>query len=31
MEVWLGFASTVMLVAMAGWYLWRVATWRPSR
>lgn len=31
MEAWLGVASTILLAAMAGWYLWRVATWRPSR
>ena len=31
MEAWLGFASTLLLVMMGGWYLWRVATWRPSR
>jgi len=31
MEVWLGLASTVLLAAMAAWYLWRVLTWRSSR
>lgn len=31
MEAWLGFASTLLLVAMSAWYLWRVATWRRSR
>lgn len=31
MESWLGLASTLLLVAMSAWYLWRVATWRPSR
>jgi len=31
MEAWLGVGSTILLVIMAGWYLWRVLTWRPSR
>lgn len=31
MEAWLGLASTLLLAAMGGWYLWRVFTWRPSR
>lgn len=31
MEAWLGLASTLLLVAMGGWYLWRVFTWKPSR
>lgn len=31
MEAWLGIASTGLLIAIAGWYLWRVLTWRPSR
>lgn len=30
METWLGVASTLLLVVLGGWYLWRVATWRPS-
>jgi len=31
MEVWLGLFSTLILIGMGGWYLWRVLTWRPSR
>ena len=31
MEAWLGLASTLLLIAMGGWYLWRVMTWKPSR
>ena len=31
MEAWLGLASSLLLIAMGGWYLWRVLTWRPSR
>ncbi|MBD3760318.1 DedA family protein [Sphingomonadaceae bacterium G21617-S1] len=29
MEAWLGLASTLLLMAMGGWYLWRVLTWKP--
>ena len=31
MEAWLGIASTLLLIALGGWYLWRVVTWKPSR
>ena len=31
MEAWLGLASSLLLIAIGGWYLWRVVTWRPSR
>jgi membrane protein DedA with SNARE-associated domain len=31
MEAWLGLASTLLLIALGGWYLWRVLTWRRSR
>lgn len=31
MEAWLGLASSLLLIAIGGWYLWRVLTWRPSR
>lgn len=31
MEAWLGVASSLLLIAIGGWYLWRVLTWRPSR
>jgi membrane protein DedA with SNARE-associated domain len=29
MESWLGLASTLLLIALGGWYLWRVLRWRP--
>ena len=31
MEAWLGVGSTILLITMGGWYLWRVMTWRPNR
>ncbi|MBO9379581.1 DedA family protein [Sphingomonas histidinilytica] len=31
MEAWLGIASTLLLVVLAAFYLWRVLTWKPSR
>jgi len=31
MEAWLGLASTLLLLALGGWYLWRVLTWKRSR
>ena len=31
MEAWLGVGSTLLIVVLVGWYLWRVLTWKPSR
>lgn len=31
MEAWLGIASTLLLVALGGFYLWRVLTWKAPR
>lgn len=31
LEAWLGIFSIILIAALVGWYLWRVATWRPSR
>jgi len=31
METWLGVGSTLLIVVLVGWYLWRVLTWKPSR
>lgn len=31
MEAWLGIASTLLLAALGGFYVWRVLTWKPSR
>jgi membrane protein DedA with SNARE-associated domain len=30
-ETVLGPLSLAVIIAMAGWYVWRLATWRPSR
>jgi len=31
MEAWLGVGSTLVLLALAAFYLWRLISWRPSR
>lgn len=31
MEAWLGIFSILLIASLVAWYLWRVATWRPSR
>nr|WP_047165679.1 DedA family protein [Sphingomonas sp. Y57] len=31
MEAWLGTASTLLLLALGSFYVWRVLTWSPSR